>query len=116
MEKVLVAEDNPQVSALLKEYLKRNGFSVDIVEDGYSLISYMSSSSSPDIVVLDLILPGRNGSDLLCGIKSKWPNVKVFIFSGYPDYEVITQGYVDGFICKADGIDKLIETVKIKCC
>ncbi len=112
MKKILIVEDNLEVGSLVKEYLEKDGFSVDFIRDGYSLISYMCSALAPDIIILDLILPGRNGSDLLCGIKSKWPNTKVFIFSGYPAYESIIEGYIDGFVCKTDGVEILLKTVK----
>lgn len=116
MEKVLVVEDNQDLGSLLKERLEYNGFSVDIVESGYSLLSYLMSASPPDIVILDLMLPEKTGMELLSGLRCKCPKAKIFIFSGYLEYKSrlypVDADYIEGFFCKSDGTEQLIEAIK----
>lgn len=114
MRKVLVVEDNQDISAILRKRLEDNLFEVDIVESGYDLLIYLNASSEPDAVILDLMLPGKSGIELLYGLKCKWSSSKVFIFTAYSRYEHEDsfKGYISGFFCKSDGMDKLIEAIK----
>ncbi len=114
MKKVLVVEDNKNICAILNKRLENNGFSVDIVEDGYSFLGYLRNAQEPDIVILDLMLPERSGADLLYSLKCKWLKTKVFIFSAHPEYKgkQYIEDYISGFFCKSEGIDKLIRAIK----
>ena len=115
MKKVLIVEDDKDISLLLKNHLEDNQFSVDIVEDGYAALGYLRSASAPDIIILDLVLPGRSGLDLLCSFKSKWTETKIFIFSGHEKYKEKLHLYKDnicGFYCKPDEVTKLIDAIK----
>jgi len=80
MKKVVVVEDDREVRLLVKECLESSGFSVDVFADGSSFTSYFQVSDAPDCVIIDLILPGIGGVDLLSGIKKKWSNAKIFVF------------------------------------
>ncbi len=114
MKKVLVVEDNRDIRVILIKRLETNGFYVNAVEGGYSLLGYMKDAQAPDAVILDLMLPGRSGMDLLYSLKCKWPVAKLFIFSAHSEYkdEPSFRDYISGFFCKSEGIDKLIEAIK----
>ena len=114
MKKVLIVDDNHDICAILRKRLEDNGFSVDTKEDGYSLLGYLQDAQPPDAVILDLMLPGKNGVDLLYSLKCKWPETRLFVFSAHSEYknEPSFQDYICGFFCKSEGIDKLIEAVE----
>ena len=114
MKKVLIVEDNEDISAILKKRLEDNNFSVDILDSGYALLGHLRNSREPDGVILDLILPGRNGMELLYGLKSKWRETKVFIFSAHSQYKEkdYFEDYICGFFCKSEGMTKLIDAIK----
>ncbi|MEP6495893.1 MAG: HD domain-containing phosphohydrolase [bacterium] len=65
---VLVVEDDEQTARLLSRLLIRDGFNVDVVADGARVIQ-MVAASSPDIVLLDWMLPGISGIDLCRQLK-----------------------------------------------
>ena len=115
MKKILVVEDNKDLSAILKRRLEHSGFSVDVVEDGYAFLSYLKAGQEPDVVVLDLMLPGRSGIELLGTLTSSWEAARVYIFSAHPEYKDRhgLQNYdIAGYFSKSDGMEKLIETIK----
>ncbi len=114
-KKILIVEDNQDIVCILRKRLENIGFSVDVAEDGYSVLGYLKNDLTPDAVILDLILPQRSGIDLLCSLKSKWPETKVFIFTGHWEYEEripLYEEYIEGFFRKSKGMDKLIEAVQ----
>ncbi len=86
MEKILIAEDNKEISSLLKLALEKDRFSVDIVEGGYPLLAYLRDKQEPDAIILDLFMPDRSGIELVNSLISKWTKTKIFIFSGQKEY------------------------------
>ncbi len=114
MKKILLVEDDYEVSSLVRECLESDGYSVEVFQDGEAFISYLKDSEVPDCIVIDLILPGIDGVAIISNIKKKWPSVKVFVFSGNRYYESMLGKYLDGFVCKADGVEKLIGLIKEK--
>ena len=61
--RVLVVDDDATVSDVVRRYLERAGFVVDKAEDGPTGLA-LASERSPDLVVLDLMLPGMSGLDV----------------------------------------------------
>lgn len=66
--RVLVVEDEENLRNLLKGYLKREGFEVYEVADG-DLAIEVAHSAEPDVVILDWMLPGRDGMEVLREIR-----------------------------------------------
>jgi two-component system response regulator BaeR len=61
--KVLIAEDEPKLAALLGDYLNASGFAASWIADGNAVVSAVKADP-PDLIVLDLMLPHRNGLDI----------------------------------------------------
>ncbi len=57
---ILVVDDDAEIRSLLSDYLTRNGFDVSSAEDGDSFFQ-LFAESTPDLVVLDIMLPGEDG-------------------------------------------------------
>jgi len=83
LTRVLVAEDDPAIGALLREYLEHHGFSVTIVADGETAAS-VGVRGEHDLVVLDVVLPRRDGLAALREIRRS-SHVPVIILSGRGD-------------------------------
>jgi len=63
MTTVLVVDDEPQIAQIAQDYLRHAGFEVVVARDGPSAVS-MARSRAPDLIVLDLALPGLDGVDV----------------------------------------------------
>lgn len=61
--KVLVVDDDASLRGLLQDYLKREGFEVSAVGDGVEMFNWLEQAE-PDIIILDLMLPGDDGLTL----------------------------------------------------
>ncbi|MEU6079988.1 response regulator transcription factor [Streptomyces sp. NPDC047108] len=70
--RVLVVDDDPTVAEIVAGYLDRAGFTVDRAADGPSALA-RADERRPDLVVLDLMLPGMDGLDVCRSLRAKGP-------------------------------------------
>ena len=63
MRSILVVEDEPAIARIVRDYLEQAGFTVVVVGDGNAALS-VARTLKPDLLVLDLGLPGRDGLDV----------------------------------------------------
>ena len=66
---ILVVDDDAEIRALLREYLQKQGYRVTAVADGKALRSTIETSR-PDVIVLDLMMPGEDGLSLCRGLRA----------------------------------------------
>ena len=69
MQKVLVVEDNPDCRDLLAVVIKKSGYQVIEAENGRAALE-KASSEMPDLILMDVSLPGMNGIEATAWIKS----------------------------------------------
>ncbi|WP_069767858.1 response regulator transcription factor [Streptomyces sp. LUP30] len=72
MKRVLVVDDDPTVSEVVAGYLDRAGFAVDVAADGPTAVA-QAARRKPDLVVLDLMLPGMDGLEVCRRIRANAP-------------------------------------------
>ena len=70
--RILVVEDDPMVSEVVDRYLTQAGFTVDVVGDGLVALEH-AQRSSPDLVVLDIMLPGMDGLEVCRRLRERAP-------------------------------------------
>jgi len=68
-KRVLVIEDEPNISEALRFILRRDGWQVDVSADGAEAMGAMGSDP-PDLLILDVMLPGLSGFDVLRKLRS----------------------------------------------
>ena len=62
MHRILIVDDDRALCSLLAEYLRREGFAVDIAHDGDTALAQLRGQASrPDLLILDVMMPGRDG-------------------------------------------------------
>lgn len=81
--KLLVVDDDPEILELTEEYLSKQGFSVDCVPTGESMMDYLEKHAV-DLIILDLMLPGEHGLTLARRLKQK-SDVPIIIVSAQGD-------------------------------
>ncbi|MBF0542524.1 MAG: response regulator [Nitrospirae bacterium] len=80
--KVLIVDDEKSLAEILCQRLKLRSIDTDVVFDGESALQYVSNIE-PDVMVLDLNMPGMNGMEVLRKIKVTNPRIQVIIFTGH---------------------------------
>jgi nitrogen-specific signal transduction histidine kinase len=83
-ETILIGEDNSSVRQLAKEVLEQFGYKVIEARDGEDAISkFGQNAKTIDLVILDVVMPKKNGREVYNAIKMVKPETKVFFMSGY---------------------------------
>jgi len=78
--KVLLVEDEPQVSAFVKQGLEEKSFEVDVAYDG-TTGERLALSREYDVIMLDIVIPGMNGFDLCKLIKKEKPQIPILMLT-----------------------------------
>ena len=87
-ETILVIDDDPDVREFIADSLGELGYNVYQANDGKSGLSAFAAES-PDLVVLDFIMPGLSGADVAGRILSKKPEQPILFVSGYSETDSI---------------------------
>jgi DNA-binding response OmpR family regulator len=69
MSRILVAEDDPDIASLLAHYLQKAGFEADVVTSGREVVPHIRKTP-PDLLLLDLMLPGVDGLEVCRAVRS----------------------------------------------
>src|SRR5215212_303650 len=78
LSRVLVVDDDPTVSDVVRRYLERAGLAVEVYGDGESALR-RALREPPDLVVLDLMLPGMSGLDVCRRLRADQPTPIVML-------------------------------------
>ncbi len=116
MIKVVIADDHPLVRKGIKTLL---GVYDDIevigeAENGQEALE-ICEGYKPDIVLMDLIMPGAGGIETTREISKNWPNIKVVILTSFVDKKLIEDSLkagAIGYVLKNITGDKLVETIR----
>ncbi|MEK4849133.1 response regulator transcription factor [Paenibacillus sp. FSL H7-0756] len=113
MQRVLLVEDDPEISRMVEQYLTIEGFSVVCAFDGESVIAFTKKSSFA-MIILDLMLPGMDGMECLKQIRSS-SLIPVLILSakGTEIDKAIGLGFgADDYLTKPFSMTELVARVK----
>ncbi len=112
-ERLLIVDDEPNILGTLRRALELEGFRVDVAGDGQLALARLKENRY-DAVLLDVVLPGRNGVEILRDIVATYPGLPVLMMSGNATLEVAVEavrlGAVD-FLEKPIGTEKLLITI-----
>lgn len=95
--KILLVEDEPKLNQFVKKGLEQNGYSVDSTTNGSTAIE-MAAITNYDLVVLDLMLPGQSGFEVLENMKRFNIKIPVMILSALNGSEHVIEGLDKGAI------------------
>jgi DNA-binding response OmpR family regulator len=88
--RVLVVEDDPALGSFLKHGMELEGHRVEWVEDGEAALSE-SAGDRPDLVLLDLSLPKRDGMEVLTEMRARHDDCAVLVLSGRNEVDARVQ-------------------------
>ena len=108
--KVLVVDDEPTICSMMNVYLTQIGYQVKTVNSGEEAVT-LFNDDPPDMVLLDISMPGMRGIDVLQHIKTQRANCGVIMLSAYGDDQTIQEAMDLGAYCY---IQKPMELMDLK--
>jgi two-component system, OmpR family, copper resistance phosphate regulon response regulator CusR len=114
--RMLVVEDETRIRAFLARAFEAEGFTVDVVEDGEEGLT-LALTGSYEFVILDLLLPGRDGLDFLKELHHQRPGLPVLILSARSDLATKLRGFELGavdYLAKPFSLDELLARARVQ--
>ncbi len=111
---ILVVDDEERITRSLAGILSDEGYRVQVASSGVEALKKVDDDL-PDLVLLDIWMPGLDGMEVLQKLKEKYPNLQVIIISGHGNIETAVKATKLGafdFIEKPLSIDKITVSVK----
>ncbi|NOZ90743.1 MAG: response regulator transcription factor [Epsilonproteobacteria bacterium] len=116
MHRLLLLEDDPNLSKTLIKYLKLNGYEVDWAKNGEEAVE-LSYQNSYDLYLFDINVPLLDGIDLLTQLRNAEDFTPTIIISAMVDIESITKGFIagaDDYVKKPFDPEELLIRIKAK--
>ncbi|MBN2165801.1 MAG: sigma-54-dependent Fis family transcriptional regulator [Marinilabiliaceae bacterium] len=92
--KILIVDDEKRITDKLKFHLEKIGFTVDTANTPNE--GFKKLEEEPELLILDVMLPGMNGLEMLKKIKADYPRLEVVMISGYGDMDMVIQAMRSG--------------------
>ena len=110
--RILIADDEPNLRLLYKSELESEGFDVLLATNGREAIS-VAASEKPDLVVLDIRMPGMDGVEELQRILDHNRTMPVILNSAYSSYkENFMTWAADAYVVKSSDVTELIAKIR----
>jgi len=112
--KILLVDDEPDIQQILSARLESSGYQVVSAESGEEAL-LLVEKESPDVVLLDVMMPGKNGFEVCEQLKRENPQGKVIIYTAKMDgvdAARARQVGADEFTVKTSDFKYLLETIE----
>ena len=111
--KILLIEDDEKIAKNIKEYLKKEGFRVDLAKDGEEGF-YLAQNNSYDVLIVDWMLPKINGVELIKKLREKDILTPALILTAKSDLEDKIEGLnvADDYLTKPFEFEELVARIK----
>jgi two-component system, OmpR family, copper resistance phosphate regulon response regulator CusR len=114
--RIAVIEDDERVSRFVIRGLRAKGYAVASAHDG-DIAAAVVEQTRPDLVILDLLLPGRSGQDVLLDLAEHHPELPVIVLSSRRDIETrletLSSGACD-YMTKPFSLEELLMRVRLR--
>lgn len=112
MKKVMVVDDEENIRFLYQEELRDDGYDVITADSGQSALDLLNSEK-PDLITLDIKMPGMDGIETLRKIKEFDKNIPVVLCTAYGQYKQDFSSWAsDAYVVKSADLKELKDTIK----
>jgi DNA-binding response OmpR family regulator len=115
MKQILIVDDDPDILDALQFVLKDAGYTTETTQSGESVENLIHEKDFPDLIILDVLLSGKDGREICRKLKhnEKTKKIPILMISAHPDIEkTVIEAGADAFIAKPFDIEELLQTVK----
>jgi len=115
-KKILIVDDEEDITHLTEKFLQLEKYETISCSNGYDALEIVEEKHDDiALILLDIMLPGMNGYEILTEIKSRYPKILVVLFSVKNFFEDIQKGKelgADGYLVKAISGNEIIAYIK----
>ena len=112
MARILIVDDEQHLRLLYRTELEAAGYEVSELSSGAGLLETIDDVH-PDLVILDIKMPGANGLELLQSIRNHHDRIPVVLSSAFSSYEGDMRTLpADAYVLKSSDLDPLLATVR----
>lgn len=110
---IVVVEDEPNIAEVVSLYLRRSGFRVSIAHDGYKAMEILEEQE-PDLVILDLMLPGFDGFELTRWLRKRGDTPIIMLTARRDEFDRISglEMGADDYVLKPFSPPELVSRVR----
>jgi CheY-like chemotaxis protein len=109
--KILIVDDDPAIRMLYKEELEDEGYEVLVASSGEEALR-LFESGNPDIVTLDILMPGMDGIQVLRHMKEKKPRLPIIMSTAYDYRDDFAIWASEAYVVKSADLTQLKEIIK----
>ncbi|MCI0482348.1 MAG: response regulator, partial [Candidatus Dadabacteria bacterium] len=113
--RILFVDDEPEIRSLGEQFLRAEGFTrIDLAKDGQEAINLFTKTKH-DVVIADILMPKKNGIEVLGYVKILSPHSQVIIITGHADKDAAIAAMKLGayhFVEKPIEFDALIKVIR----
>ena len=116
---ILLIDDHAMFRSGLRMVLDAGMRDVAVLEAGSLSEALQDAAIAPDVILLDIKLPGLNGVEGIALLKRKWPQVPVLVLSSQDDPETVRAVLARGaasFVSKAETAERIVEAINLALC
>jgi DNA-binding response OmpR family regulator len=111
MGKILIVDNEPHLRQLYELELQRKGYDTATCENAAGCLAYLARQA-PDLVILDILMPGPDGIEVLQSIRSSHATLPVILNTGYASYRGSYLTYpADRVLIKSSDTSELMSAV-----
>ncbi len=116
VKKILIVDDEEDITNLTEKFLQLEKYETITCNNGYDALDIVEEKHDDiALILLDIMLPGMNGYEILTEIKARYPKILVVLFSVKNFFEDIQKGKelgADGYLVKAISGNEIIAYIK----
>ena len=116
VKKILIVDDEEDIINLTEKFLQLEKYETITCNNGYDALNIVAEKHDDiALILLDIMLPGMNGYEILTEIKARYPKILIVLFSVKNFYEDIQKGKelgADGYLVKAISGNEIIAYIK----
>lgn len=112
MKKILLVDDEDSIRLVYEEEFKEEGYEVIAADNGTDALA-LFKNDTPDLVILDIQMPGMSGIEVLRRMKTIDSSIPVILSSAFPEFKQDLGAWAsDEYVVKSSDLDQLKSVVR----